>query len=126
MKSDPAVEAYCAKVPDAARPTFDKLRAAIHSVIPPDAAEVISYGIPAIRLGKIVVWYAAFAKHCSLFPHTEVIREFKEELKPYKLSKGTVQFPLDKPLPVTLIKRMVKARLDAMRSEPGAPRRRRK
>jgi uncharacterized protein YdhG (YjbR/CyaY superfamily) len=57
------------------------------------------------------VWYAAFAEHCSLFPTAAVIDEFKEELKAYTVSKGTIQFPLGKPLPVGLIKRIVRARV---------------
>ena len=72
---------------------------------------MISYGIPAFKYKKVLVWYAAFADHCSLFPTAGVIAKFKDELKGYKISKGTVQFPIDKPFPATLLKKMVKARL---------------
>jgi uncharacterized protein YdhG (YjbR/CyaY superfamily) len=59
----------------------------------------------------VLVWYAAFSNHCSLFPTAAVVERFKDELKGYSTSKGTVHFPTDKPMPVPLIKRMVKARV---------------
>jgi uncharacterized protein YdhG (YjbR/CyaY superfamily) len=105
------VKEYLAGVPQATENHFDQLRAAVLSVVPAEATETISYGIPAIRHGKVVVWYAAFAKHCSLFPTAAVIEEFKSELTGYTTSKGTIQFPIDKPLPVALVKKIVKARL---------------
>jgi uncharacterized protein YdhG (YjbR/CyaY superfamily) len=73
---------------------------------------VISYGIPAFRDKQVLVWYAAFAKHLSLFPTAEVIAEYREELKDFVVSKGTVKFALGKPLPIALIKKMVKARVE--------------
>ena len=79
--------------------------------MPPDAVEVISYGIPAFKRKRILVWFAAFAKHCSLFPTGRVIEDFKDELAGFTISKGTIQFPLDKPLPTALIKKIVKARI---------------
>ena len=105
------VEDYLATIPGPARATFDKLRATIRSVVPAEATETISYQIPAIRHGGILVWFAAFANHCSLFPTASVMDEFRNELKSFTTSKGTVQFPLDKPLPVALIKKMVKTRV---------------
>lgn len=90
---------------------LEKLRLVIRSVVPKDASEVISYSIPAFRQKKIIVWYAAFSSHCSLFPTASVIEDFKDELKDYIISKGTIQFPLDKPLPSSLIKAIVKARV---------------
>ena len=81
------------------------------SVVPAEATEVISYKIPAFKHKKILVWYAAFSSHCSLFPTASVIDAFRDELKGFSTSKGTVQFPLDKPLPVALIKKMVKFRV---------------
>lgn len=105
------VDEYFAAVPEPARNTLEKLRLVIRSAVPKDATEVISYRIPAFRLKKIIVWYAAFTGHCSLFPTAAVIDKFKDELKSYTISKGTIQFPLGKPLPSALIKRIVKARL---------------
>jgi len=105
------VEEYLARVPEPARGTLDKVRSAIRSVVPAEATEIISYGIPAFRHKKVLVWYGAFLNHCSLFPTKAVIEEFKDELKSYTLSKGTIQFPVDKPLPAMLVKKLVKARV---------------
>lgn len=106
-----AVADYFGTVPLPARHVLEKLRLIIRSVVPKDATEVISYRIPAFRQKKVIVWYAAFSDHCSLFPAAAVIEKFKDELEGYRISKGTIQFPLDKPLPSGLIKRIVKARL---------------
>lgn len=106
-----SVDDYLAAVPEPARTTLNKLRATIQSVVPKQTTEVISYGIPGFRYNRMLVWYAAFADHCSLFPTASVIAKFKDELKAYKISKGTIQFPIDKPIPAALIKKIVKARL---------------
>jgi uncharacterized protein YdhG (YjbR/CyaY superfamily) len=105
------VDEYFTRVPEPARPVLTKLRATIRSVLPRDATEIISYRIPAFARDGVIVWYAAFADHVSLFPGGAVLARFKDELSGFKTSKGTVQFPLDKPLPVALTKRIVKARL---------------
>ena len=105
------VDDYLAAVPQPARATLEKVRAAIRSVVPAETSEVISYKIPAFKYKQVLVWYAAFSDHCSLFPTAAVIDRFKDELKPYRTSKGTIQFPVDQPLPATLIKKMMKARL---------------
>jgi uncharacterized protein YdhG (YjbR/CyaY superfamily) len=105
------VQKYLAEAPPAARNNLNALRAAIRSAVPSGAAEIISYGIPAFKDKKVLVWYAAFANHCSLFPTASVIEGFKDELKGFYTSKGTVQFPIDKPLPTALIKKMVRARV---------------
>jgi uncharacterized protein YdhG (YjbR/CyaY superfamily) len=102
---------YLARVPEPARSALNQMRAAIREVMPEDAAEVISYNIPAFRHNKVLVWYAAFAHHCSLFPTAAVIEQFKDELTGYTAAKGTVQFPLDRPLPLVLIKKLVAARV---------------
>jgi uncharacterized protein YdhG (YjbR/CyaY superfamily) len=105
------IDDYLARVPEPAHTTLQKLRAAIRSALPPAATETISYKIPAFRHGEIIIWFAAFANHCSIFPTARVINIFKDDLKSYTISKGTIQFPIDKPLPAALIKKMVKARL---------------
>ena len=110
-KPQKTVEGYLASVPEPALSTLKKVRAVVRSVVPKEAEEVISYGMPAFRHKKIIVWYAAFAEHCSLFPTAAVIAKFKDELKAYTISKGTIQFPTNKPLPAALLKRIVKARL---------------
>jgi uncharacterized protein YdhG (YjbR/CyaY superfamily) len=105
------IDDYLAAVPEPAHTTLQKVRAAIRAALPPTATETISYKIPAFRHGEIIIWFAAFAGHCSLFPTARIIEMFKNDLKPYTLSKGTIQFPTDKPLPAALIKKLVKARL---------------
>jgi len=105
------VEEYIAAVPRPAREALSEIRTAIRSAIAPDATETISYGIPAFRQKKIVVWYAAFSDHCSLFPTAAIIDAFEKELKGFSTSKGTIHFPLDKPMPTALIKKLVKARV---------------
>jgi uncharacterized protein YdhG (YjbR/CyaY superfamily) len=106
-----SVDDYLAGVPEPARGTLNKIRATIRSAAPPDATEVISYGIPAFKHKGVLIWFAAFSNHCSLFPTAAVIEKFKNELKGYTISKGTIQFPTDKPLPAALVKKMVKARV---------------
>jgi uncharacterized protein YdhG (YjbR/CyaY superfamily) len=105
------VDEYFAGVPEPARSTLHKMRATIRSAVPPGATETISYRIPAFQYKGPLLWYAAFSDHCSLFPTAAVIAAFKTELKGYTTSKGTVHFPVDKPLPVNLLKKLVKARV---------------
>src|SRR5438270_12624307 len=81
------VEEYLARVPEPARSTLEKVRAGIRSAAPAGTIEVISYGIPAFRHKEVLVWYAAFAKHCSFFPTGAVIEAFKGELKGLATSK---------------------------------------
>jgi uncharacterized protein YdhG (YjbR/CyaY superfamily) len=115
MKGKPAaktVDEYLAGLPEPAQSTLTHVRAVIRSVVPKDTTEVISYGIPMFKYNGMLVGYAAFAKHCSLFPTgSGVIEQFAKELKAYRTSKGTIQFPSDKPLPDALIKKIVKARV---------------
>jgi uncharacterized protein YdhG (YjbR/CyaY superfamily) len=108
------VDEYLARVPEPARTTLEKVRAVIRSVVPAETTEAISYGVPTFKLKGPVIWYAAFSKHCSVFPTAAVIEQFKDELKAYTTSKGAIQFPVDKPLPAALLKKMVKARLAEM------------
>jgi uncharacterized protein YdhG (YjbR/CyaY superfamily) len=111
-KSGPkTVEEYFATLSEPARARLSEMRAAIRSVVPSQATEIISYRIPAFKHNGVLVWYAVFAKHCSLFPTASVIDAFKNELEGYTKSKGTIQFPADKPLPTALIKKIVKARV---------------
>jgi uncharacterized protein YdhG (YjbR/CyaY superfamily) len=106
------VEAYLAKVPEPARTTLQKVRATIRSVVPAEATEGLSYGMPAFRYKGALVAYAAFKDHCSFFPmQSSLLDEMKDELKNYRTSKGTLQFPQDKPLPAALLKKMVKLRV---------------
>jgi uncharacterized protein YdhG (YjbR/CyaY superfamily) len=107
-----AVEAYLAKVPEPARSTLESVRAAIRSAVPAAAAEAMSYGMPAFRYEGVLVSYAAFKDHCSLFPMSAVLLdEFAEDVKSYRTSKGTLQFALDKPLPAALVRSIVRIRV---------------
>jgi uncharacterized protein YdhG (YjbR/CyaY superfamily) len=105
------VDEYLARVPEPARSALNQIRVAIRSEVPAEATEVISYSIPAFKYKRILVWFAAFSDHCSLFPTASVIETFKDELKAYSTSKGTVHFPLDKALPTAFIRKLVKARV---------------
>jgi len=111
------VDDYLASVPEPARSTLNKMRATIRSAAPPEATETISYGIPAFKHNGVLVWYAAFSNHCSFFPTASVIEAFKDELKGCSISKGTIKFSTDKPLPAALVKKMVKARVAQMESK---------
>jgi uncharacterized protein YdhG (YjbR/CyaY superfamily) len=112
--AEQTVAGYLAGVPEPARTRLSKMRAVIRSVVPPDATETISYQMPAFTHNGVMVWYAAFANHVSLFPTGAIVEAFKDELNDFQTSKGTIQLPLDKPLPVALIKRIVKARVAQM------------
>jgi uncharacterized protein YdhG (YjbR/CyaY superfamily) len=105
------VDEYFARVPEPARGMLAKMRTAIRSAVPRDAMETISYRIPAFTRNGVLVWYAAFSDHVSLFPGGSVLGRFKDDTAGLKMSKGTIQFPLDKPLPLALIKRIVSARV---------------
>jgi uncharacterized protein YdhG (YjbR/CyaY superfamily) len=106
------VESYLAACPEPHRSTLEKLRATIRSVVPKETTEAISYGMPSFRYKGGLVGYAAFKGHCSFFPMSgSLVEEFADELKAYKTAKGTIQFPVDKPLPAALVKKMVKARV---------------
>lgn len=95
---------------DEARDALTRLRQIIRDEIP-EAKEVISYGMPMYMFHGMVVGFAAYKKHCSLYPgHT--IADFSEELKAFKTSKGTIQFDPKSPVPETLVRAMVRARAD--------------
>jgi uncharacterized protein YdhG (YjbR/CyaY superfamily) len=124
MKKKPAVpktvNEYLAAVPEPARSTLKKVRAAIRSAAPAEATEVISYGMPIFKYKGMLMGYAAFAKHCSLFLATSSFsKKFQKELSPYHTSKGTIRFPTDKPLPASLVKKIVRARVTQNGQKPG-------
>ncbi len=111
------VDEYLAGVPEPARSTLNKMRTAIRSAAPREATETISYGMPAFKHNGVLVWFAAFSDHCSLFPTGSVIEAFENELKGFSTSKGTIHFSTDKPLPAALVKKMVKARVAQIESK---------
>jgi len=106
------VDEYLAGVPEPARSTLQRVRAVIRSAVPREATEAISYGMPTFRYKGALLAFGAFSKHCSLFPMSlAVMAAFKDELKGFDTFKGTIHFPLDKPLPAALLKKLVKARV---------------
>ena len=106
------VDEYLAGVPEPARSTLNKVRAAIRSAAPPEATEVISYRIPMFKYKGMLMGFAAFSNHCSLFPGSlSALKALKNELKDFHTSKGTIRFPMDKPPSAALVKKLVKARV---------------
>lgn len=110
MKKFASVAAYLRAVPPAPRAALQKLRKTIKAAAP-EATEVISYGIPMFKHHGVLVGYAAFKEHCSLFMSTSLTQALKKELASYDISKGTIRFPADKPLPKALVRKLVKARV---------------
>jgi len=104
------IDEYIAGFPPDIQDKLQKIRMTIHKAAPA-AVEKISYQIPAFAQCGILVWFAAFKKHIGFFPTSSGTREFKQELSIYKGSKGSVQFPFEKPIPFGLISRIVKFRL---------------
>lgn len=103
------IDSYLKQQPDKVRMVLEKLRKTIKSVAP-DAEEVISYNIPSFKYYGMLVHFAAFKNHCSFFPGG-IVESMKDELKDFKISKGTIQFSVDKPIPALLVKKIVKARI---------------
>jgi uncharacterized protein YdhG (YjbR/CyaY superfamily) len=110
------VDEYLSGVPEPAQTTLKHIRKVIQSVVPKETTEVISYGMPMFKFNGMLVGYAAFKDHCSLFPTgSGVIEKFARELKGYPTSRGTIRFPSDKPLPDALLKKIVKERVSQNR-----------
>ena len=109
------IDEYISWFPDDVRKILTKVRSTIKKAAP-KAVESISYQIPTFKVdGKVLIYFAAFTKHVSVYPAPRSVDEFKDELKDYKGGKGTVQFPLDSPIPHELISRIVKYRLANLR-----------
>jgi uncharacterized protein YdhG (YjbR/CyaY superfamily) len=114
-----SVDEHIAAAPPAAKPLLEELRAIIKAAAP-EATEHISYGIPTFDLGgRHLVHFAGYAKHVGFYPTAGGVEAFRDELAPYTTSKGTVQFPLDRPLPTDLVRRMVEYRVRQVYAKPG-------
>jgi uncharacterized protein YdhG (YjbR/CyaY superfamily) len=110
MKAVKTVEEYLSLFPEHQQKELEKIRKAIKDAAP-KAEELISYGMPGYKLNGVLVYFGGFKNHYSFFPAgNSVIKKFGSELKAYKTSKGTIQFPLNEPIPISLIKEMVKER----------------
>jgi uncharacterized protein YdhG (YjbR/CyaY superfamily) len=104
-----SVGQYLATLPADVRERVEQIRAVIHEVVP-DGEDVISYAIPAVKLaGKIVVYYSGWRQHVSMYPIPQGTAAFEKRMAPYIAGKGTLKFPLSDPLPVALIKDVVRA-----------------
>lgn len=104
------IDEYLAPLPAAQRAALEKLRKTLRGIVP-DAEECINYGVPGFRVdGKVVAWFAASKNHLSYFPGA-ALSEFELDLADYETSKGTIRFQPDAPLPVALIRKLVKARM---------------
>jgi len=119
-KPPTTIDEYISVTPEPARSTLIRMRQAIHAALP-EATEAITYQIPTFKYrGHSVVAIAAFKNHCSLFPMSgAVIEKFKDELERFHTSKGTLQFPTDKPLSAALLKKLIKARMAEIEKKPA-------
>jgi uncharacterized protein YdhG (YjbR/CyaY superfamily) len=104
------IDEYISAFPPDIQKKLNKMRLTIQKAAP-DATEKISYRMPSFTFNGMLVYFAAFKNHIGFYPFTSAIEEFKSELSGFKCSKGTVQFPNDKPIPLQLIARMVKFRV---------------
>jgi len=106
-----SIDEYIREFPPETRETLEELRALIKAAAP-DATETISYAIPTFDLnGRHLVHFAGFKRHIGFYPIPSAIEAFRKELEPYKSGKGSAQFPLAKPLPVDLIRRIIEFRV---------------
>jgi len=110
MNKPVSVDEYIAGFPGPIQNLLNTLRATIIKAAP-EAEEVISYSMPAYKQNGILVYFAAFKNHIGFYPTASGIEAFKEKISGYKSAKGSVQFPLDKPLPLSLIKKIVQYRV---------------
>ena len=111
MKSVNTVDEYLKLFPDPQKSVLETIRKTIREAAPM-AEETISYGMPAYKLNGVLAYFGGFKGHCSFFPGgNALIKKFSDELKSYKTSKGTIQFPLNGQIPTALIKRMIKEKV---------------
>lgn len=101
------IDEYIATFPKNVQVILEEVRHAIKEAAP-EAEETISYQMPAFKQNGILVWFAAFKNHIGFFPKVTAIEVFKEKLSSYQTSKGTIQFPTDEPIPLDLVKEIVK------------------
>jgi uncharacterized protein YdhG (YjbR/CyaY superfamily) len=113
-----SIDEYIAAFPPETRKRLAQIRDLVRACAP-DATETISYGMPTFDLnGRHLVHFAGFAKHIGFYPVPSGIAAFKKDLAPYKQGKGSVQFPLDQPLPSDLVRRIIEFRVEENRARP--------
>jgi uncharacterized protein YdhG (YjbR/CyaY superfamily) len=117
------VDEYIASFPPDVQAILEEIRQTVRKAAP-DAQEIISYGLPAFRLGGILVYFAAFRKHIGLYPPVSGDAKLEKAIEPYAGPKGNLQFPLDQPIPYGLIERIVKLRVKQEMSKAGVSRKR--
>ncbi len=110
MKKITTIDEYIKTFPKEIQANLEKMRQTIRKAAP-EAEEAISYRMPAFKLNGYLVFFAAFKHHIGFYPTPSAILKFKKELSPYKFAKGSIQFPLDKPIPFNLVKKIVAFRV---------------
>jgi uncharacterized protein YdhG (YjbR/CyaY superfamily) len=123
-RSPGSIDEYIAGFSRDVQAMLTQVRATIRAVAP-DAGETINYGIPTFVLNGNLVHFAAFRNHIGFYPTPSAIEEFKDELSPYKSAKGSVQFPIDQPMPLNLIEKIVRFRVKEARAKSTARKRKR-
>jgi uncharacterized protein YdhG (YjbR/CyaY superfamily) len=118
ISSPKSIDEYISAYPEPVQQVLAKIRTTIKELAP-TAIEKIAYGIPTFWLNENLVHFAAYKSHIGFYPTSSGIEAFKEDLSKYKTSRGTVQFPLDKPIPLPLIKKMVKYRVAETQKKSG-------
>jgi uncharacterized protein YdhG (YjbR/CyaY superfamily) len=124
MRAKPnTIDEYLAALSDDKRAALEKLRKTIRAFVP-KAQECISYGLAAFRLdGKLLVGFGAAANHCAFYPMSaSTVATYKDDLKEFDTSKGSIRFQADKPLPVAIVRKLVKARIVENGGRPGKSR----
>ena len=109
-KAPESIDEYIGTFPKDIRSKLESIRKAVKEEAP-DAKEVISYGMPAFKLNRVLVYFAAQRKHIGFYPTASGISAFEEELSQFKHSKGAVQFPIDEPVPLELVRKVVRFRV---------------
>lgn len=109
---DSKIANYIESAPEPARPMLEEIRKIVRAAAPAEATEVFSYGMPGFRYKRALLWYGAFKAHVGFFPGSPpMIKSLANELKDFKTSKGSIQFPFGKPVPVALVRKIVKLRI---------------
>lgn len=116
MSKPTTISEYIKSAPKEAQPKLREIYTCIKSTVP-DAIESLKWGMPAFSYKRILVTFAGFKHHIGLYPTPSAVKKFEKNLTKYKTAKGSIQFPLEKPLPILLIKKIVRFRIKECRDE---------